>query len=63
LEHIVVHSDSRPGYLGLALVVAECLVFALVYLVVLRLISPHYYFGLRGFCARALARLTPKRSK
>lgn len=63
LEHIVVRSDSRPAYLGLAFVVAECLVFAFVYLLVLRLISPHYYFGLRGLCARALARLTPKGSK
>ena len=63
LEHLVARSDSHTTYLGLALVVAECLLFALVYLSVLRLISPHYYFALRSFCTRALARLILKGSK
>jgi PST family polysaccharide transporter len=62
LEHVVVQASSHTTFVGLAFVVAECLLFALVYLAVLRLISAHYYFALRSFCARALARMTSKGS-
>lgn len=57
MERLVVHADRHATATGLALVVAECLVFAIVYLGVLRLVAPDQYRSARGFAESGLARL------
>jgi PST family polysaccharide transporter len=56
LERFVVRSDEYSVPLGLAAIVAEGLLFALIYLVVLRVISPTRYQSVRGVVERAVAR-------
>lgn len=57
LEHLVVRSGRYPEPIGLASIVAESLLFALIYLGVLRVVSPSRYRSVRGFAARAATRL------
>jgi PST family polysaccharide transporter len=57
LEHFVVRSEHYPELIGLALVVTECVLFALIYLGVLRLISPRLYRSVLGVLARGLTKL------
>jgi PST family polysaccharide transporter len=57
LERLVVRSDQNIEALRLASVVGECLLFTLVYLAVLRLVSPTRYRSVRDVAHRALARL------
>ncbi len=57
LEHFVVRSDQYFEPLGLAMVVANCLLFSLIYIGVLRLVSPTRYRSVRGFAERAATRL------
>ena len=58
LEHFVVRSDRYSALPGLAWVVADCVLFALVYLGALRLISPKWYRSVRDVIGQALAKLT-----
>jgi O-antigen/teichoic acid export membrane protein len=58
LEHLVVRSDQYVEPVGLALVASDCLLFVIVYLGVLKLISPARYHAVRGFAATAAARVT-----
>ena len=55
LERLFVRSDQYIVPLGLASVVAECLLFALVYLGVLRLVSPTRYRSVRDVAERAVS--------
>jgi O-antigen/teichoic acid export membrane protein len=57
LEHFVVGSDTYSEPLGLTWVVAESLLFVLVYVGLLRLLSPARYRALRDGAARAVSRL------
>jgi PST family polysaccharide transporter len=57
LEHLLVRSGQNIGPLGLASVVGESLLFTLVYLCVLRLISPTRYRSVRDVAHRAVARV------
>jgi PST family polysaccharide transporter len=57
LEHLVVRSDQYFEPVGLALVVADCLLFTLIYIGVLRLVSPTRYRSVRGFAENAAMRL------
>ena len=57
LERFFARSDQHILPLGLASVVAECLLFTLVYLGVLRLVSPSRYRSVRGVAERAMTRL------
>ena len=57
LERFLVRSDQYMLPLGLASVVAECLLFTLVYLGVLRLVSPTRYRSVRAVAERAVTRL------
>jgi O-antigen/teichoic acid export membrane protein len=57
LEHLVVRSDQYFEPLGLAMIVANCLLFSLVYIGVLRLVSPTRYRSVRGFAEQAATRL------
>ena len=58
LERFFVRSDRYPALPGLALIVAECMLFVLVYIGALRLISPRRYRSIRDVVARALAKVT-----
>jgi O-antigen/teichoic acid export membrane protein len=58
LERYVVRADHYPELPGLAWIIAECVLFALVYLGALRLISPRWYRSVRDVVGRALAKLT-----
>ena len=58
LERLFVRSDQYLRRSGLASVVGECLLFALVYLGVLRLVSPTQYRSVRDVVERALAKVT-----
>ena len=58
LERLVVRSDHYPVLPGLALIVVECMLFALVYVGALRLISPSRYRSVRDVVGRALAKVT-----
>ena len=60
LENVLVRSDGYAEFTGLAFIAAECVLFALIYLAVLRFIAPHYYFSLRDFCARRFTRMTQR---
>jgi PST family polysaccharide transporter len=55
LERLIVQSDKNVELLGLASVVGECLLFALVYLCVLRLVSPTRFRSVRSVAHRAVA--------
>ncbi len=57
LEHVVVRSDQYFEPLGLALIVADCLLFMLIYVGVLRLVSPTRYRAVRAFTESAAVRL------
>jgi O-antigen/teichoic acid export membrane protein len=57
LERLFVRSDQYIEPLGIASVVAECLLFMLVYLGVLRLVSPARYRSVRDVAERAVTRL------
>ena len=57
LERFVVRSDHYPVLPGLAWIVAECVLFALVYIGALRLISPSRYRSIRDIVGRALAKV------
>jgi O-antigen/teichoic acid export membrane protein len=57
LESYYVRSDQYILPLGLAWVVAECVLFTLVYLGVLRLVSPTRYRSVRDVAERAVSRL------
>ena len=57
LERLVVRSDHYPVLPGLALIVAECMLFALVYIGALRLISPSRYRSIRDIVGRAVAKV------
>ena len=57
LERLFVRSDQHTAPLGLASVVAECLLFTLVYLGVLRLVSPTRYRSVRDVVERVVTRL------
>jgi len=58
LERFVVRSDHYPVLPGLAWIVVECMLFALVYIGALRLISPSRYRSVRDAVGRALAKVT-----
>ena len=58
LERLVVRSDHYPVLPGLAWIVVECMLFALVYIGALRLISPSRYRSVRDVVGRALAKVT-----
>ena len=53
-------SDRHPGLLGLASIVAECVLFSVVYIGALRLISPTWYGSIRDVVVRVLARLADR---
>ena len=57
LERFVVRSDHYPVLPGLAWIVVECMLFALVYIGALRLISPSRYRSVRDVVGRALAKV------
>ena len=58
LERFFVRSDRYAELPGLALIVAECMLFVLIYIGALRLISPRQYRSIRDVVARALAKVT-----
>ena len=60
LERFVVRSDRYPGLLGLASIVAECVLFSVVYIGALRLISPTWYGSIRDLVVRVLAKLADR---
>jgi PST family polysaccharide transporter len=60
LERFVVRSDRYPALLGLALIIAECVLFSVVYIGALRLISPAWYGSIRDVVVRALAKLADR---
>lgn len=63
VEHVAVRSDQHFEPVGLILVAVDCLLFGLVYLVVLRLVSPARFRSVRGFAARTADKLVvPLRS-
>jgi O-antigen/teichoic acid export membrane protein len=57
LERHIVRADHYSVLPGLAWIVAECVLFALVYLGALRLISPRWYRSVRDVVGRVLAKL------
>jgi O-antigen/teichoic acid export membrane protein len=57
LERLVVSSAQYIEPLGLTWVAAECLLFLLVYVAVLRVVSPTRYRGIRDFAERAVSKL------
>ncbi len=59
LEHLVLRSDRHAEPLGLALIMVDCLLFALVYLGVLRLTAPARYRSLRALADRTATKLRP----
>ena len=61
LDRFVLRADGHPPLTGLAMVVAECLLFGLVYLGAVRLVSPDMYESVRAVAARGVAKL-PGRS-
>ena len=54
LEHLLVHSDQRPVVLGLALLAAQSLAFAAVYLATMRLVAPAMVADLLAGARRAV---------
>ena len=52
---------DRIGHLlGLASIIAECVLFSVVYIGALRLISPTWYGSIRDVVVRVLAKLTDR---
>jgi PST family polysaccharide transporter len=60
LERFVVRSGQYPALLGLASIIAECVLFSVVYIGVLRLISPTWYGSIRDLVVRVLAKLADR---
>src|SRR5271156_99798 len=60
LERFVVRSDRYPALLGLASIMAECVLFSVVYIGALRLISPTWYGSIRDVVVRVLAKLADR---
>ncbi len=60
LERFVVRSDRYPEPLGLASIIAECVLFSVVYIGALRLISPTWYGSIRDVVVRVLAKLADR---
>jgi len=60
LERFVVRSDRYPALLGLASIIAECVLFSVVYIGALRLISPTWYGSIRDVVVRVLAKLADR---
>jgi len=63
LEHLVVRSDRYVEPVGLAAVVVDCLLYAGVYLGVLRLVSPSRYRSVRGLIGNVATRLAGAASR
>ena len=57
LERFVVRSDQYSELPGLASIIAECVLFSVVYIGALRLISPTWYESIRDVVVRVLAKL------
>lgn len=57
LERFVVRTDQNPGLLGLASIIAECVLFSVVYIGALRLISPTWYGSIRDVVVRVLGKV------
>ena len=57
LERFVVRSDQYSELPGLASIIAECVLFSVVYIGALRLISPTWYASIRDVVVRVLAKL------
>jgi O-antigen/teichoic acid export membrane protein len=60
LERFVVRSDRYPGLLGFASIIAECVLFSVVYIGALRLISPTWYGSIRDVVVGVLAKLADR---
>ena len=60
LEHFVARSDRYPELLGFASIIAECVLFSVVYIGALRLISPTWYGSIRDVVVRVLAKLADR---
>ena len=60
LERFVVRSDRYPGLLGFASIIAECVLFSVVYIGALRLISPTWYGSIRDVVVRVLAKVADR---
>jgi PST family polysaccharide transporter len=60
LERFVVRSDQYPVLPGLALIIAECVLFSVVYIGALRLTSPTWYGSIRDVVVRVLAKLADR---
>jgi O-antigen/teichoic acid export membrane protein len=60
LERFLVRSDQYPALLGLASIIAECVLFSVVYIGALRLISPTWYGSVRDVVVRVLAKLADR---
>jgi len=60
LERFVVRSDQHPALLGLASIIAECVLFSVVYIGALRLISPTWYGSIHDVVVRVLAKLADR---
>ncbi|RDH78670.1 lipopolysaccharide biosynthesis protein [Mycolicibacterium moriokaense] len=58
LEHYVVRSDHFPELTGLGLVLAECVLFTIVYLSVMRVAAPAMYQTVLGALGRGVAKAT-----
>jgi O-antigen/teichoic acid export membrane protein len=57
LERLVIRSERFVEPVGLASVVVDCLLFALIYIGAHRLISPSRYRSIHGFAERGVTRL------
>jgi hypothetical protein len=57
VERFLVRSDHHSPVVGLAAIAAECLLFAVVYLGVLRVASPSRFRSVRGLAERAVNKL------
>jgi O-antigen/teichoic acid export membrane protein len=62
LERFVVRSDQYSELPGLASIIAECVLFSVVYIGALRLISPTWYGSIRDVVVRVLAKACGRRS-
>jgi len=60
LERFVVRSDQHPALLSLTSIIAECVLFSVVYIGALRLISPTWYGSIRDVVERVLAKLADR---
>lgn len=60
LEHFVVRTDQNPGLPGIASIIAECVLFSVVYIGALRLISPSWYGSIRDAVVGVLAKVADR---